>query len=142
MTSVSTSVSSAADAARAGETGDERAATEILKDIFEHTQQLAKQELKLAGAELDQKIRDAKADLIAPLLGLTVAYAGVLALLAGVILLLAQAMPAWAAALIVGVVTMALGYALLQRGRTVDPKLERVPPNLHADVQTIKEAIK
>jgi len=121
-----TPVSSTPEVPHSDAVGDSRATTEILKDIFEHTQQLAKQELTLAGAEIDQKIRDAKTSLIAPLLGLTVAYAGGLAVLAGLILLLAKAMPGWIAALVVGLVTIGAGYLLVRRARPVDPKLEHV----------------
>jgi type IV secretory pathway TrbD component len=120
----------------------DRPITEILKDLFEHTQQLAKQELKLAGAELDEKIAKTKADLLAPVLGGVVAHGGALCLLAALILGLSEIMPPWAAAAVVGVLTTAIGFVLIKRASAPDPEFKRVPPNVHADVQTFKEAIK
>lgn len=114
----------------------------LLQDLVEHTQDLAKQELALASAQLDQKIQEAKAALIAPLLGIGVACAGALAVVAALILLLAQALPAWIAALIVGAVCGAIGLFLVKRATAVDPRFRRTETNIKADIHTIKDPIK
>jgi len=133
---------SSAPAAIGNASGVDRPIADILKDLFEHAQVLAKQELQLAGAELDEKINKAKTDLTAPILGGAVLYAGLLSIVAALVLLLAQAMPGWLAALIVGGVIGGIGFALIKRASAPDAKFRRVPPNVQSDIQTFKEAIK
>jgi hypothetical protein len=121
----------------------ERTVSELLRDLVEHTQTLAKQELKLAAAELDEKLTKAKAELIAPLLGIAVLYAGLLAIVAALALLLSRALVPWLATAIVGTVTCGIGYALLKRRVSpLDLDLRRNPQNDRNDVQALKEATK
>jgi xanthine/uracil permease len=65
-----------------------------------------------------------------------VAYAGFLAILAGIILLLARPLPDWLAALIVGVVVVAIGYVLFQRGRAALKETDMAP---RQTIDTLKE---
>lgn len=130
------------DRSEPADAGD-RPVSEILKDLMEHTQTLAKQELSLAGAELDQKLSKAKAELLAPLLGIAVMYTGLLAIIASLALLLARAIDPWLATLIVGLITGGIGYALFKaRTSATDLEFERSSKSIRADVQTIKEATK
>jgi hypothetical protein len=123
----------------------ERPIKELLTDLWENTETLVRQELKLASTELEQKIADTKADLTKAALGAAVLYAGGLAVVTAVVLFLAKFMALWVAALLVGAVMVALGYVLLQQGKDVGGqrlKPDRTVASLREDMRTLKEAVK
>jgi hypothetical protein len=104
-----------------------------------------RQEVKLAGSELDGKISEAKADLAKAVTGAAVLYAGVLLLVAAVVLFVAKFVAPWLAALIVGVVVIGIGYTLVQKGKELNPdklKPERSMASVRKDIRTFKEAVK
>jgi len=98
---------------------DERSIGELLGDLMQQTGTLVRQEVKLATTELSDKASRVGKDIGALAVGGAVAYAGFLALLAAIIIGLGQlGLPWWIAALIVGVVVVAIGGLMVQKGLT------------------------
>jgi len=115
---------------------DDRSLGELFADLARDTSTLVRQEVNLAKVEISDKISKAGKDVASMAVGGAVAYAGFLALVAAAILLLAKALDWWLAALIVGVVVIAAGYLLIQRGRTALKQEDLAP---RQTMQTIKE---
>ncbi len=98
---------------------DERSIGELLGDLMQQTGTLVRQEMKLATTELSDKASRVGKDIGALAVGGAIAYAGFLALLAAIIIGLGQlGLPWWIAALIVGVVVVAIGGLMVQKGLT------------------------
>lgn len=98
---------------------DDRSLGELLGDLMQQTGTLVRQEMKLATTELSDKASRVGKDIGALAVGGAVAYAGFLALLAAVIIGLGQlGLTWWLAALIVGVVVVAIGGLMVQKGLT------------------------
>ncbi len=98
---------------------DERSLGELLGDLMQQTGTLVRQEMKLATTELSDKASRVGKDVGALAVGGAVAYAGFLALLAAIIIGLGQlGLPWWIAALIVGIVVVAIGGLMVQKGLT------------------------
>ncbi len=98
---------------------DDRSLGELLGDLMQQTGTLVRQEVKLATTELSDKASRVGKDIGALAIGGAVAYAGFLALLAAVIIGLGQlGLTWWLAALIVGVVVVAIGGLMVQKGLT------------------------
>ncbi len=98
---------------------DERSIGELLGDLMQQTGTLVRQEVKLATTELSDKASRVGKDVGALAVGGAIAYAGFLALLAAIIIGLGQlGLPWWIAALIVGVVVVAIGGLMVQKGLT------------------------
>jgi len=89
---------------------------ELFADLTRGMSTLIRQEVDLARVELSSKAGKVGKDIGYLAAGALVLYAGVLALIATAIIALAYAMPYWLAALIVGVVVVAIGGYLVQRG--------------------------
>lgn len=128
-------------------TGDksERPVKELLVELWENTETLVRQELKLASAEIDEKVSKAKADLVKAAIGGAMLYVGVLALTAAVILFLAKFVAPWVAALLVAVVMVGVGYFLVQKAKELNAKNltpERTIRSVREDVHTFREATK
>jgi len=116
---------------------------EVMVELWHNIQKLVRQEMALAGAELDQRAQRFKAELRRVAVGAALTLAGALALVAAVVLLLALVLPAWAAALITGGVTAAAGFALVKtRPALGDLKPERSLSSLEKDLQTFTEPSK
>jgi len=139
---------------------DERPFAVIVTDLWEKTEALVRQEMRLGiteaeekvdvlKAEVKQEVAELKVELVAKGLGASVALAGTLALVAALILLLAEVMPAWSAALLVALVAGGGGALLLRKpvqvSSSVEPRQlvpERTVESLRTDARTIKEATK
>jgi len=131
---------------RAAPPSGERPVSEIVSELWENAEKLARQELELAIAELDRKVDSVKKDVVAAAIGGAVLYAGVLALVAAVILLLSKAIDPWLAAMIVGAVVSGVGFAFIQKGKK-DLKSENLVPeqtarSVQRTANTFKEAVK
>lgn len=116
----------------------------IIAELWENTEQLARQEIKLGLSQLDDRVDHIKADLTRVTLGGAVLYAGLLSLVAAVVLLLAKVVDPWLAALITGAAVSITGYALLMRGKNRladDIKPKRDSHNMHQG-HSFKEALK
>jgi hypothetical protein len=107
----------------------------IVTDLWEKTETLVRQEMRLGIAEaeekvdalkveLDDKVQRLKLELFAKAVGGVVAFAGMLAIIAGVVAIVALALPFWLAALVVGAVLALAGLALLKR----EVKVPSLPP--------------
>jgi len=116
---------------------------ETVTGLASDVQDLVRGEIRLARAELDQKLHH----LIGAAIGLTggalVGFAGLVVLLQGIAAALALVMPAWAALLIVGVIIGLAGAALVRSGlalislKNLSP--DRTAANLQKDAHLIKE---
>jgi xanthine/uracil permease len=115
---------------------EERSLGELFTELSRQTSTLVRQEVALAKTEMSQKASRVGKDVGMLAAAGAVAYAGFLAILAGIILLLARPLPDWLAALIVGVVVVAIGYVLLQRGRAALKETDMAP---RQTIDTLKE---
>jgi Putative Actinobacterial Holin-X, holin superfamily III len=107
------------------EAGD-RSLGAIVTDLWEKTEKIVRQEMKLGLTEAEEKIdslkieledkaQDLKRELIAKAIGGLVAFTGLLVIAAAIVLVLALWMKPWLAALLVGVAFSATGAVLLKR---------------------------
>lgn len=115
----------------------------LLGSLATDLQDLVRGEIKLARAELDQKLEKVLLAAIWLLGGALVAFAGLVVILQGVAAALALVLPTWAASLIVGVVIVAVG-ALFARSGLAMLSLKALTPNrvaasLQKDVHVVKE---
>ena len=124
----------------------ERPLGELVSELWENSETLVRQEFKLAVAELDSRVDDAKTGLQHAAAGGAVLYAGLLAVVAALILLLAEVMAPWLAAALVGIVVMGIGFAVLRSGsqrlRPENMKPERSIDSIRRDVGSFQEAVK
>jgi len=124
----------------------EKPIRDVLIELWENTETLLRQEMKLASVEIDQKVDRVKKEATAFAIGGAFLHAGLLALVAGVILLLAEAIDnPWLAALIVGVVLAGVGFFLVKRepkNIAADLVPEHTIKSVKKDVQTFREATK
>lgn len=153
---------SAAASRTAGEPSDGNAPRPIgaiVTDLWEKTETLVRQEMRLGIAEaeekvealkvdLDGKVQQLKLELYAKAIGGVIAFAGLLTIIAGIVAILALAMPLWLAALIVGV-GLALGGTVLLKRETKLPELpppaalvpERTIENVKRDIHAMEETV-
>jgi hypothetical protein len=115
-----------ASSERSAADGSERTIGAIVTDLWEKTEVLVRQEMKLGIAEaeekvdalkfeLDGKVEQLKSELAAKAIGGVVAFAGLLTIVAAIVLLLATAMQPWLAASLVGAAFAVGGGVLLKR---------------------------
>lgn len=96
--------------------------TTLLADLARETSDLVQQEVRLAKAEIGEKISQMNAGITALITGGVVILAGLLVLLQAVVFGVAELISpwtdqAWVAPLIVGVIVTLIGIAVLQKGR-------------------------
>lgn len=116
---------------------DERSLGELLSALSRETGQLVRKEVELATTEMTAKARRAGAAVAVAAAGGALVHAGLLVLLAAIVLGLAQAgMSPWLSASIVAVVTMIVGYALVNRGLAQLRRTSVVPTQA---IETLKE---
>lgn len=125
---------------------DDRSTAELVHDLTEQVNRLARTEVTLVLRELKGKARHAGLGAaIAGTGGVLAGYGGA-ALVAAAVLALALVLPGWAAALIVaGVLFVAAGIAMLvARGqlRRSAPMPSPAIDDAKADIQVVKEARK
>lgn len=125
---------------------DEPSLGDLFSRLASDTSNLVRQEVALARTELAQKASEVGRDAAMLGAGGAVAYAGFLALLGALIIGLGRVMPLWLAAVLVGVVVLALGAVLVQRGLTALRQANLVPQQtietLKEDAQWIKDQTK
>src|SRR3954469_1058411 len=96
---------------------DNRSLGELLAELSRETGVLVRKEVELATTEMTAKARKAAAGAGVAATGGALAHAGLLVLLAAIVMGLAQlGIDPWLSALIVAVVTMIVGYVLINRG--------------------------
>jgi hypothetical protein len=126
---------------------DERSLGQLFGDLSRQLTTLVRQEFALARTEVTTRAGAATRDVALIGAGGAIAYAGLLVLLAAVVLLLVDAgLDPWLAALLVGVAVLAIGGALVWRGRdglrTTNLAPERTIETLKDDAEWAKEQIK
>jgi drug/metabolite transporter (DMT)-like permease len=96
---------------------DERSLGELFAELSRETSALVRQEMELAKTEMTAKAQKAGASAGIVAGGGALAHAGFLVLLAALVLGLAQlGVTPWLSALIVGVLTIGIGYGLVNKG--------------------------
>jgi hypothetical protein len=126
---------------------DERSLGDLFGDLSRQLSTLVRKEMELARTEVTTQARAATQDAALIGAGGALAYAGVLVLLGAVVLVLVDAgLEPWFAALLVSVIAMAIGGALIWRGReglrTTSLAPERTIETLKEDAEWAKEQIK
>ena len=115
----------------------------LLGSLANDVQDLVRGEIRLARAELDQKLQRVLIAAIFLLGGALVAFAGLVVFLQGIAAALALVLPTWAASLIVGLLIVVVGGLFAKSGlsklslKTLTP--ERMTSSLQKDVRVLKE---
>ena len=116
---------------------DPRSIGELLAELSHETGVLVRKEVELATTELTAKAKEAVADAAITAAGGALAHAGFLVLLAAIVIGLAQlGVQPWLSALIVAIVTIGIGYLLINCGLT---RIRRISPAPTQTIQTLKE---
>ena len=117
--------------------------SEIIGSLATDLQDLVRGEVRLARAELDQKLDRLIIAAIWLVGGALVAFAGLVVLLEAVAYALAQFIPVWAAFLIVGLVIVVVGGLLARSGLAMlslkDLAPSRSAASLQKDANLVKE---
>lgn len=100
---------------------------ELFGELSQETSQLVRQEIALARAEVTNTARQAGKDVGMIAAGGVIAYAGFLVLLGGIAIALGALIPLWLATLIVGAIVIAVGGALIAKGRSDLQQLDLTP---------------
>ena len=116
---------------------DDRSLGELLSELSRETGQLLRKEVELATTEMTAKARRAGAAVAVAAAGGALVHAGLLVLLAAIVIGLTQmGMSPWLSALIVAVVTMIVGYLLINKGLA---QLRRTSVAPTQAIETLKE---
>lgn len=127
---------------------EDRSIGELFGQLSQDMSLLFRQEIKLARAEMGEKISRVTTSLVSVLAGGFVAYVGALAIVAALILALHELadISPWVSALIVGALFAIAGYVMLSRGlkelKRVDIAPRRTVENIKEDVQAIKDDVR
>ena len=117
----------------------------LIGSVAKDVQDLVWSEVRLARAELDQKLRRVVLAAVWLVGGALVAFAGLVVILQGAALALALLLPVWAAFLIVGVAIVAVGALFARSGlamlslKALSP--DRTVASLQKDTRLVKEHI-
>jgi xanthine/uracil permease len=116
---------------------DPRSIGELLGELSRETGVLVRKEVELATTEMTAKAKEAVADAGIAAAGGALAHAGFLVLLAAFVIGLARlGVEPWLSALMVALVTIAIGYLLVNRGVS---RLRRISPAPSETIHTLKE---
>ncbi|HBP89635.1 MAG TPA: phage holin family protein [Nitrospirales bacterium] len=120
-------------------TQEERHLSDLFRDLLDEVKFLFQQEIQLFKVEMTRKASEAGKDVALIAMGGAVAYAGLLVILAAVTLVLAMFIPAWVSAFIVGLLVIATGYALIQKGINHLKHIQAVPQHTIASLKETKQ---
>lgn len=116
---------------------DERSLGELFAELSRETGVLVRKEVELATTEMTAKAKVAGGHVATVAAGGALVHAGLLVMLAAVVIGLAQlGLPAWLAAAIVAVLTMLVGYLLVNSGLG---QLRRTSLAPTQTIETLKE---
>ena len=116
---------------------DNRSLGELFAELSRETGVLIRKEVELATTEMTAKAKIAGAHAAAVAAGGALAHAGLLVLLASIVIGLAQmGVEPWLSALIVALLTMVIGYVLVNRGLA---NLRRTSVAPTQTIETLKE---
>ena len=98
---------------------DDRSIGDLLAELSRETSQLVRKEVELATTEMTAKARKAGSHVGVAAAGGALAHAGLLVFLAALVLVLSElGITPWLSALIISVLTIGVGYLLINRGLT------------------------
>ncbi|MCA1560065.1 MAG: phage holin family protein [Acidobacteria bacterium] len=116
---------------------DNRSLGDLLAELSRETGVLVRKEVELAATEMTAKLKTAGTHAAAAVVGGALAHAGVLVLLAAVVIGLSQmGVTMWLAALIVAILTMLVGYVLVNRAMANMRRTSVAPTQT---IETLKE---
>lgn len=116
---------------------DERSLGELFAELSRETGQLVRKEVELATTEMTAKAKVAGGHAATVAAGGALVHAGLLVLLAALVIGLAQlGVSPWLSALIVAVLTMIVGYVLVNSGLT---RLRQTSVAPTQTIETMKE---
>jgi drug/metabolite transporter (DMT)-like permease len=116
---------------------DNRSLGELLSELSRETSVLVRKEMELATTEMTARLRTAGGHAGVVAAGGALAHAGLLVLLAAIVIALAQlGVPAWLSAAIVAVLTMGIGYMMVNKGLTALRGTQIKPTQT---IETLKE---
>jgi len=116
---------------------DERSLGELLAELSRETGQLVRKEVELATTEITAKVKNVATGGGIAAAGGALVHAGLLVLLAAIVIGLAQiGVALWLSALIVAVMTMGIGYLLVNKGIGQVKRTSVVPTQA---IETLKE---
>jgi hypothetical protein len=116
---------------------DNRSLGDLLAELSRETGQLVRKEIELATTEMTAKVRKAGAQVGVAAAGGALIHAVVLVLLAMLVIALSDiGLAPWLAALIVGLLTIGIGYLLVNRGLSGLRSTSIVPQQT---IETLKE---
>jgi uncharacterized membrane protein YqjE len=116
---------------------------ELIGTLTTDIQDLVRGEIKLARAELDEKLNRVLMAAIWLIGGALVAFAGLVVVLQGIAAALALVLPTWAASMLIGVAIIVIGAVFARSGlamlslKTLTP--DRTAANLQKDARVVKE---
>lgn len=121
---------------------DEASIGSLLRQLTREVPELFSKELALAKAELQHSLSTLKAGTAAVAGGAVVVLAGLIILLMAAVYGLGTVMQLWLAALIVGVITLIVGFVMLQSGKKQFEPSHFTPDKTLRAVSRDKETLK
>ena len=115
---------------------DNRSLGDLFAELSRETGQLVRKEFELATTEMTAKAKKAGAHVGVAAAGGALVHAGLLVLLAAIVIGLSEVVEPWLSALIVGLLTMIIGYVLVNRGLAGLRDTRMVPTQT---IETLKE---
>lgn len=116
---------------------DNRSLGDLFKELSRETATLVRKEVELATTEMNAKLSTAGTHAGVVAAGGALAHAGLLVIIAAVVIGLSQlGVTPWLSALLVGLVTIGVGYLLVNRGLT---NLRRTSVAPTKAIETMKE---
>ena len=115
---------------------DNRSLGDLFAELSRETGQLVRKEFELASTEMTAKVKTAGVHVGVAAAGGALVHAGLLVLLAAIVIGLSEVVEPWLSALIVGVLTMIIGYVLVNRGLAGLRDTRMVPTQT---IETLKE---
>lgn len=115
----------------------DRSLGELLSELTQEVKTLFQQEVRLAKAEMTEKVTGVGRDLGVLAAGGLIAYVGLMTLVAALVIILAElGVPWWASALIVGAILAAAGGMMISKGLKGIRSRDMAP---RQTVETLKE---
>lgn len=115
----------------------------LVADLFRETTDLLRGEVRLAKAELAEKVTQVETGAVSFAVAYVMCFLGVLLLLEAAVIALANVVPGWAAALIVGAIVLAIGFVFLGKAKknlsVRNMTLKATQESLRKDKQVLKE---
>lgn len=125
---------------------DDRSLGELFSELANETSTLVRQEMRLAGEEVRQRVTDVGKDIGIAVAGGVLLHTSFLVIVAAIILGLGElGLPWWLSALIVAIVLGIVGFALVKRAMSAIKNADVIPQrtiqHLKEDQEWAKEQI-